>query len=105
MGKEFLKFGDVEAEKRKFHSSKNSIYAGDVIITKIEISDEFPCTKKAYKYFVGYQNNEVTPFCVLLPKMRGCIKNFDDAKTKCLLIKNGNLLVKCKEIWVILKTL
>ena len=41
MAKEFLKFGDVEIEKRKFHCSKSSVTQGDVHINKILISEGF----------------------------------------------------------------
>lgn len=45
MGKAFLKLGDIEIEKQKFHSSKGAIDVGNVNIDKIVI-DKFPCTKK-----------------------------------------------------------
>lgn len=65
------------------------------------ISDEFPFSKKASKYFVGYENNEeVTSLCVLLPKMRWYVKHFDGAKAMCFfLMKDEKLLIKYKEIW------
>ena len=61
------------------------------------MSDDFPCTKKGLKYFVGYKNYEkATTLCVLLPKMSGYVKNFDDAKNMSFL--GQRLLVKYNEI-------
>ena len=66
MGKEFLKFGDAETEKREFHSSKRAIPIGAVNIDNRVIPEEFPCAKKSSKYFFGYENNEgITALCVL----------------------------------------
>ena len=80
--------------KQKFHSCKSAIDVGDVNVDKILISDEFFCTRKGYKYFVGYKNDEeITPLCVLLPKLGGYSKYFDDATTMCFLI-NTTLLIK-----------
>ena len=59
MSKQFLKFGDVDCEKRNFHSSKSPIDVGNSNIEKIVRSGKFLCTKKDSKYFVGYKNNEV----------------------------------------------
>ena len=76
MGKEFLKFCDVGTEKQNFHSSKSLIDENDVNIDEIVTSDEFPCTKKGSKYFVGYRNKEeVTTLC-LAPKNEGMCKKF-----------------------------
>ena len=41
MGKEFLKIGHIEIEKRKFYSSKSAIAIGDVNTDNITISDEY----------------------------------------------------------------
>ena len=100
IGKLFLKYGDAKIEKRKFHFFKSPIGVADENIDKIVISDELSCTKNDFKYFVSYEKNEeVTPFSVLLPKMSGYVKNVDDAKTMCFLIKNEKILVKYREIW------
>ena len=54
MGKAFLKLGDIEIEKQKFHSSKGAIDVGNVNIDKIVI-DKFPCTKKGFEVFCRLQ--------------------------------------------------
>ena len=59
-----------------------------------------PLYRKCSKYFIGYKNNEdVIPVCVLLPRMRGYLKCFDDAKTMSFLVNNKKLLKKYKAIW------
>ena len=37
--------------------------------------------------------------CVLLPKISGYVKKFDNAKTICFLVKNLKLLTKYIKIW------
>ena len=44
-------------------------------------------------------HEEVTPLCVLLSKLSEYMKNFDDAKAMCPLIKDEKLLIRCNEIW------
>ena len=51
MSSKFLKLGDVEIEKRRFHSFKSSMDVGDVNTDKIVISDEFPFTKRILSLF------------------------------------------------------
>ena len=45
------------------------------------------------KYFTGYKDNEsVVPLCVMLPKMNGYRKHFDEVKYIPLSIKYDELL-------------
>ena len=98
---EFVKFYDVNIEKREeFHSSKKSVPIDFASIDKRVICDEFPYIKKASKYFTDYKNNEkVTSLCVMLPKISGYLKNFDDAKTMSyvFLVDYEKLLTKYNE--------
>ena len=52
----------------------------DIDVNKIFVSKkESYGTKKAIKYFIGYNdNNEIKPLCIRLPQMIGCAKYFDD---------------------------
>lgn len=45
MCKEFLKFREVEIEKREFHSPKRAIHIEDVNTDKIIMPDKFPGSK------------------------------------------------------------
>lgn len=75
--------------KRKFYSSKDSIDLGNVNTDNIIVSDKYCCTKKGSEYFVGCEKSEeVTPLCVLLPKVTVYMTNFDDAKTTPFFVKN-----------------
>lgn len=55
--KEFLKFDDVEVEKQEFNPSKNATLSDPLNIDKIVLSEEFPCSKTSYKYFISNKNN------------------------------------------------
>ena len=44
MGKEFLKFNDVEIKNQRFNFSGSTSSIFDVNINTIVISEEFPCT-------------------------------------------------------------
>ena len=84
MIKEHLKLIDVEIEKLRFHSSKiqNPIRINDLDTDEIVISNEFPYTKKTFKCFIGYKNDErVMSLCVLPPEMSGYVRHFDNDKT------------------------
>lgn len=87
MGKEFLKFDDVEIENQKFHSSKREVIKNEVDIEKITISNKFSCVKRGSKCFISCQKWWKICLCVLLPKLREYVRNFNCAKTEYFLIK------------------
>lgn len=64
MGKNFIKFCDIETEKQSFHASKSSISIEDTNIKQIILSDEFLYTKEGSKYFVGYNIMKRRQCCV-----------------------------------------
>ena len=46
-------------------------------------------------YFIGYKDDEkVKPLCIMLPKMSGSTKNFDETKCLYFLIQHDDLLEK-----------
>ena len=46
---------------------------------QIVISDKFKHCNKGSKYFIGYEDNDITrPLCIVLPQMSGYIKHFDN---------------------------
>ena len=53
--------------------------------------EEYPYANRVFKYFVGYKNNDVASLCVVLPKMSGYIKNFNDFKTLSFLVEDEKL--------------
>ena len=56
---------------------------------------------EGFKYFIGYREDEIVkPLCIILPKMSGYIKYFENGgKNMSFMIKDGNILDKYNEIW------
>ena len=49
-----------------------------VNVDKIVVSDKFKHRDKGFKYFIGYQEDEIVkPLCIILPQMNGYIKYFE----------------------------
>lgn len=49
--------------------------------------------KKGFKYFIGYNNDEkVKPLCIIILKMRGYLKDFDESKYMSFTITDDLLL-------------
>ena len=79
MSSQKIKFGDKEADKKKFYSSKEAILLDSVDLSKIVVSSRWKLNGTTYKHFCGYLNNNVIkPLCIILPQINGCIKYFDD---------------------------
>ena len=64
MGKEILKFGNTEIEKKKI------LPPGDVDIEKVLVPNKIYFVEKNYEYFIGYLYNrdKVKPLIIMLPK-------------------------------------
>ena len=58
MGKEILKFGNIEIEKNKFYHHKSLIFLKNVDIEKVLVSNKISLGEKNYKYFIGYLYND-----------------------------------------------
>ena len=63
----------------------------DIDVNKTLVSKKEPYgTKKALKYFLGYNDNDVIrPFCLRLPQMTGYAKKFDENITMSLRVNNN----------------
>ena len=94
----FLKFGDIEIQKQKFHQDKGPISIKNIDINKIVVSNMVSFGKKRVKYSTGYKDDKKWPSCIFLPKMSAYRKNFDETKYVSFLIKDDELLEKYK-IW------
>ena len=58
------------------------------------VSDKFRYSEEGFKYFYGYQKDEIVkPLCIILPQMNGYIKYFDNGG------KNMSLSIKNSEVW------
>ena len=77
MGENTLKFNNARVNKKELHKSKQPINLGLVIVNEIVVSDKFRHSDKGFKYFIGYQEDEIVkPFRIVLPQMSGYIKYF-----------------------------
>ena len=90
MGEKTLIFNNIKVNKKEFHKSKQAIELDLVDTDKIVVSDKFTDSEEGFKYFIGYQENEIfKPLCIILPQMNSYIKYFDNGgKNMSLLIKN-----------------
>ena len=99
MSEKTLKFNNIKINKKEFHKSKQVIDLYSVITDKTEVSDKFRHIEEGYKYFIGYQEDEIIrPLCIILPQMSGYIKYLENGG------KNMSLLIKNNEVWRDMKT-
>ena len=84
---------------------KKAIDLESVIVDKIVVSDKFKHSEDGYKYYIGYQEDEIVrPLCIILPQMSGRIKYFKNGgKNMSFLIKNDEVWEKYEEIWDVIK--
>ena len=94
MGEKTLRFNNIKVNKKEFHKSKQAIDLDSIITDKIVISDKFRHNEESFKYFIGYQEDEmIRPLCIILPQTNGYIKYFENGG------KNMSLLIKNDEVW------
>ena len=105
MNEKTLKFNYIKVNNKEFHKSKQAIDLDSVAIDKIVVSDKFKHSEEGYKYFIGYQEDEIVkPLCIILPQMNGYIKYFENGgKNMSFLIKNSEVWEKYEEIWDVIK--
>ena len=96
-----LIFNDVEVSKKEFYDSKKAIPLNLVNVDNIVVSNKVKNKNETSKYFIGYFNDEVvTPLCIILPQMGGYVKYFDNGgKNMSLKIEDENVYAKYNSIW------
>ena len=81
-----ISFDDEKIKKTNFQKNKyKKIFnIDDIDVNKILVSRKEPYgTNNALKYFIGYNDNAVIrPLCLMLSKMTGFIRKFDENKNK-----------------------
>ena len=94
MSEKTLIFNYIRVNKKEFHKSKQPIGLDLVIVNQIVVSDKFKHSDKSFKYFIGYQKDEIVkPLHVILPQMCRNIKYFEsDGKNMSFMIKDDNIL-------------
>ena len=93
MSEKTLKFNNVKVNKKEFHKSKHETDLDSGDTDKIVVSGRFKHSEEGFKYFIGYQEDEIVkPLCIILPQMNGYIKYFggkwNGGKNMSFLIKN-----------------
>ena len=95
-----LKYSEIKLNKKEFHKSKQPIYLNQIEINKIVISDKFKLNYDI-KNFIGYKNGDiVTPLCITLPQMGGCIKYFVNNNKNMLFLAVYDTILKYNKIWI-----
>ena len=85
MSEKTLKFNNIRLNKKEFHKSNEPIELMSINLGQIVVSDKFKHNKEGFKYFIGYQKNEIVkPLCIILPQMNGYIKYFKNGVKTCL---------------------
>ena len=65
MSEKTLKFNNIKVNKQEFHKSKQAIDLYSVDTDKIVVCDRFKHSEEGFKYFVGYQEDEIVrPLCI-----------------------------------------
>ena len=105
MSKKTLKFYNIKLNKKEFQKSKQPIDLMSVNVDQIVIADTFKHNNEGFKYFTGYQEDEIVkPLCITLPQMNGYIKYFKTgSKNMSFLIKEDEVWKKYKQIWDVIK--
>ena len=105
MSENTLKLNNVKINKKEFHKSKQAIDLDSVITDKIVVFDKFRHSEEGFKYFIGYQEDEIVkPLCIILPQKNGYIKYFENGgKNMSFLIEKNEVWKKYEEIWNVIK--
>ena len=96
-----VNFGEKKIKTSDFYKNKKVFKIDDIDVNKILVSKEEPYgTKNSFKYFIGYNDNDViTPLCIKLSQMIGYFRKFDGNITMTFKINDSKLLKKHKQIW------
>ena len=66
MSEKTLKLVNIKFNKKEFHKSKQPIDLKSVNVDQIVVSDKFRHSNEGFKYFIGYQDNEIVkPLCII----------------------------------------
>ena len=101
MSEKTLKFNNIKPNKKEFHKCKQPIDLKSVNVNQIVLSDKFKHSDVGFKYFIGYQDDEIVkPLCIILSQMSGYIKYFEKGgKNMSFMVKDDNVLDKYNKIW------
>ena len=79
-----IKFDNKKIEKSDFYKNKKIFNIDDIDVNKILVSKKEQYGKyNSFKYFIGYNDNDVIrPLCLKLSQMTGYINEFDEDKNE-----------------------
>ena len=91
MSEKSINFDDKEIKISNFYKNKKINNIDDIDVNKILISKkESYGTENSYKYFIGYNDNDVTrPLCVRLAQMTSYARKFDENATTSFKVNNN----------------
>ena len=87
-----INFDDKKIKKSDFYKNKKAFQLVGIDVNKILVSKKEPQgTKNSFKYFNGYNDNDVIrPVCLRLPQMTGYARKFDENVTMSFRVNNNN---------------
>ena len=98
-----INFNDKKIKKSNFYNKNKKIFnKNDIDTNKILVSKKEQYGKyNSFKYFIGYNDNDVIrPLYLGLSQMTGYINKFDKNKiTMSLMVKDKQLLENYNKIW------
>ena len=106
MSRSSINFNNKKIKKSDFYKNKKIFNIDDIDINKILVSKKEQYGKyNSFKYFIGYNDNDVIkPLYLFLLQTTGCINKFDKNNiTMSVMIKDKQLLKNYNKIWKKLK--
>ena len=103
MSERSINFDDKKIKKSDFYNENKKIFnIDDINVKKILVLKKEKYGKyNSFKYFIGYNDNDVIrPLYLGLSQMTGYINKFDENKiTVSLMVKDKQLLKNYNKIW------
>ena len=97
-----INFNNKKIKKSDFYKNKKIFNIDNIDVNKILVSKKEQYGKyNSFKYFIGYNDNDVIrPLYLWLSQMTGYINKFDENKiTMSLMVKDKQLLKNYNKIW------
>ena len=95
MSRKNVNFRDKKIKKSDFYKNKKVTKIDGIDANKILVSKkETYGTKNSFKYFIGYNDNDIRPLCIKLPQTTGYVRKFEGNTTMPFKISNKQLLKK-----------
>ena len=100
MSEKTINFGDKKINKKDFYNNKNQFNIEDIDINKILISKPKTYENNIGKYIIGYNDNNISPIQLFLPKLIGYLNIFEDgARKMSFFTDNNEFLERYTAIW------